>query len=104
MGQGPLLLQVEVTEPEISAALQAHAEGEARNHYALGALRLGVLALRAAAGQIDSGEIRNAGQKLMSDMTSLLNEHSGELTGDIASALRQYFDPQTGLLQPRIPS
>src|SRR6266478_1695076 len=74
MREAPLLLQLKVTDPEISAALRAHAEGEVRNHYALGALRLGVLALRTAAGQIDSGEIRNAGQKLMLDMTSLLNE------------------------------
>ena len=102
--QQPLVLQLKVTDPEISAALRAHAEGESRNQYALGALRLGVLALRAASGQIDTGEIRHAGQKLMSDMASLLNEHSGELTGEIASALKQYFDPQTGLLPQRIQS
>jgi hypothetical protein len=100
----PLLLQLKVTDPQISAALLAHAEGEARNQYALGALRVGVLALRAAAGQIDTEGIRNAGEKLMSDMASLLNEHSGGLTGGIASALKQYFDPQTGLLPQRIQS
>ena len=99
--QQPLMLQLKVTDPEISAALRAHAEGESRNQYALGALRLGVLALRAASGQIDTGEIRHAGQKLMSEMASLLNEHSGELTGEIAGALKQYFDPQTGLLPQR---
>ena len=102
--QQTLVLQLKVTDPEISAALRAHAEGESRNQYALGALRLGVLALRAASGQIDTGEIRHAGSKLMSDMASLLNEHSGELTGEIASALKQYFDPQTGLLPQRIQS
>jgi len=42
--QQPLVLQLKVTDPEISAALRAHAEGESRNQYALGALRLGVLA------------------------------------------------------------
>jgi hypothetical protein len=102
--QQPLVLQLKITDPEISAALRAHAEGESRNQYALGALRLGVLALRTASGQIDTGEIRHAGQKLMSDMASLLNERSGELTGEIASALKQYFDPQTGLLPQRIQS
>jgi hypothetical protein len=102
--QAPLLLQLKVTDPEISTALRSRVEGEPRDQFALGALRLGVLALRAAAGQIDTGEIRNAGQKLISDMTSLLNERSGELTGEIASALKQYFDPQTGLLPQRIQS
>jgi hypothetical protein len=102
--QTPFLLQLKVNDPEILAALRAYPEGEPRNQYALGALRLGVLALRAAAGQIDSGEIRNAGQRLMSDMTSLLTERSGKLTGEVAGALKQYFDPQTGLLPQRIQS
>src|SRR5437016_67473 len=48
LGQVPLLLQLKITDPEISAALRAHSEGEPRDQYALGALRLGVLALRAA--------------------------------------------------------
>lgn len=104
MRQVPLLLELKVADPEITAALLVHAEGEARNQYALGALRVGVLALRAAAGKIDTDGIRNAGEKLMSDMASLLNEHSGGLTGEIASALQRYFDPQTGLLPQRIQS
>lgn len=58
--------------------------------------------MRAAVGQIDTGEIRNAGQKLMSDVKSLLMERSGELTNEITSSLKQYFDPQTGLLPQRI--
>jgi hypothetical protein len=102
--QTGLLLQLKIDDPEICAALRAYPEGDPRNQYALGALRLGVLALRAAAGQIDTGEIRHAGQKLMSDMTALLTERSGKLTGDVASALKQYFDPQTGLLPQRIQS
>jgi hypothetical protein len=99
-----LLLQLKVTDPEISAALRSYPEGEPRSQFALGALRLGVLALRAAVGQIDTGEIRNAGQKLMSDFKSLLVERSGDLTNEITSALKQYFDPQTGLLPQRIQS
>ncbi|HEV8414178.1 MAG TPA: hypothetical protein VGQ49_11325 [Bryobacteraceae bacterium] len=97
-----LLLQLKVSDPEVSAALRSYAEGEPRNQFALGALRLGVLALRAAVGQIDTGEIRNAGQKLMSDVKSLLMERSGDLTNEITSSLKQYFDPQTGLLPQRI--
>ena len=50
------------------------------------------LPLRAASGQTDTGEIRHARQKLMSEMALLLDEHSGELTGEIAGALKQYFD------------
>src|SRR5258707_3697867 len=101
--EAPLLLQLKVTDPEISAALRAHAEGEARNHYALGALRLGVLALRTAAGQIDTGEVRNAGQKLMSVMTSLLGERAPDLPEETASALRPDSEPQPGLLRERRP-
>ena len=49
-------------------------------------------------------EFATRAKKPTSDMASLLNEHSGGLTGEIASALKQYFDPQTGLLPQRIQS
>ena len=85
------------------AELKKHAEAPPREGYALGALRLGVLALRQAAGaarrdcdprswaetDLQSGGTAGASAGRKSPPTS-------------AGALRQYFDPTTGALPQRI--
>jgi len=61
------LLELVVTDPEVIAELWAKPEGRDRDEYALGALRLGILALRQARGQMDGGAIapsREAEQRL----------------------------------------
>ena len=50
-----LLLELVVTDPEVITELWAKPEGRERDEYVLGALRLGILALRQARGQIDTG-------------------------------------------------
>ncbi len=49
------LLELIITDPEVISELWAKPEGRERDEYALGALRLGILALRQARGQIDVG-------------------------------------------------
>jgi hypothetical protein len=49
-----LLVELVVTDPEIISELWAKREGRERDEYALGALRLGMLALRQLRGQIDA--------------------------------------------------
>jgi hypothetical protein len=95
-------LALRVTDPETVVELVRHSEGDERDRYALGALRLGVLALRLAGGQLDAGVIREAGQNLLADMRATLVEQSNELTGRISTALSQYFDPRTGTLPQRL--
>jgi hypothetical protein len=57
-----LPLELVVTDPEIIAELWAKREGRERDDYALGALRLGMLALRQLRGQIDAVAAPAAGQ------------------------------------------
>jgi hypothetical protein len=49
------LLELIVTDPEVISELWAKREGRERDEYALGALRLGILALRQPRGQLDAG-------------------------------------------------
>src|SRR2546425_1433449 len=91
-----------MTDPEVIVELLRHSAGDARDRHALGALRLGVLALRLAGGQLDSGTIREAGQELLADLRAVLVGRSNELTGQISAALSQYFDPRTGALPQRL--
>lgn len=97
-----LLVTLEVGDPDVVAELEKHAEGPPRDKYVLGALRLGVLALRQAAGELDATAVRDAAEDLLLNLGQLLARRGAEISGDISGALRQYFDPSTGALPQRI--
>jgi hypothetical protein len=93
-----VLLELEVSDPEVVAELQKHSEGDPRQAYALGALRLGVMALRQAAGALDATAIREAGQNLISSLAELLAKRGAEITTDLAGgwSLGRVLAGQTG--------
>src|SRR5271154_6065795 len=101
-GLPTLLLSLEVGDSDVVLELEKHSEGLPREKYALSALRLGVLALRQAAGELDATTIRSAAQDMLSGLGQLLAQRGTEISTDIAGALRQYFDPSTGALPQRI--
>src|SRR5208283_515219 len=92
---GPVVLMLEVSDPETALELRRHAEGEDREQFALAALRVGVMALRAASGQVDATAIREAGNALVGDMRELLSTRAAEMTERVASTLTQYLDPDS---------
>lgn len=95
-------LHLEVTDPEVVAALREHPDTTGRTTFALAALRVGVLALRTASGQVDAHAIREAGADLVARVRDLLTERATAMTGTIASALAAYLDPKSGALQQRL--
>jgi len=97
-----LSLVLEVSDPEVVFELRKRRAGEERDEFALTALRIGVLSLRAAAGQIDAAGVREAGDKLIADIRLLLSERAKDLTNGIANSLTQYFDPSSGLMTQRL--
>ena len=97
----PLVVTLEITDPEVAADLRRF-EGDARERRALAALRLGVMALRSASGQIDTASIREAGDALVSQVRELLSARATEMTERLASTLGQYLDPKSGVLQQRL--
>ena len=99
-----LVMQLEVTDPEVVAELEKQPEGPERERYALDALQLGVIALRHARGELDAATVRQAGQEVLNELRQLLESRGGDITSEIATALRQYFDPSTGTLPQRIES
>lgn len=103
-GATGLVLRLEVTDAEVLSELGKRPEGAVREKYALDALRLGVIALRQAAGELDAATVRQAGQEILSELRQLLESRGGAITSEIATALRQYFDPSTGTLPQRIES
>lgn len=99
-----LSLVLEVSDPEVVFELRKRTVGDQRNEFALTALRIGILSLRAASGQIDAASVKEAGDKLLGDIRLLLAERARDLTNGIASSLTQYFDPASGLMTQRLES
>ncbi len=100
----PVSLRLEVTDPEVLAELRRRGEGDEREHFALAALRIGVLALRSASGQVDAASIREAGTELVSEVREVLSRRVTEMSERVAATLTQYLDPQNGALPQRINS
>jgi hypothetical protein len=97
-------LDLTVSDPEIVAELQKYASGTDRERYALSGLRLGVLALRQARGELDAAVVSDAGQRIVHDLESLFRDRGGKITDDFTNALRQFFDPASGELPRRLES
>lgn len=93
----PETLHLVVTDAEVVAELRRVPAGVARQRFALDALRLGVLSMRAAGGELDARAIRDAGQSLLLELQGVLSERATSLTSTMAGTLAQYFDPATGV-------
>jgi hypothetical protein len=100
----PVSLRLEVTDPEVVAELRHRGDGEEREQFALAALRIGVLALRSAAGQVDASAVREAGTALVSEVRDLLSQRVTEMSERLAATLTQFLDPQSGALPQRLNS
>jgi hypothetical protein len=97
-----LALELTVDDPETIVALVQCGDGPEREAFALKALRIGVLALGQARGQIDSQAVRNECQRMLELLQHHLHEHAGNVQSRLAGALREYFDPQTGKFHERV--
>jgi hypothetical protein len=99
---GAVSVAVTVTDPEVVAELQRYPAGAARARFAQTALRIGVLCLRQASGEVDAAAVKRAGDDLLAQMRELLAERGAEMTGEMMRALARYLDPDTGLVHQRM--
>lgn len=97
-----LSLQLEIEDRETIEALVEYSTTEQREAFALKALKIGVLALNQARGQIDTAAVRNECEKMLVDLDGRLREHAGSLQQKLSGSLQEYFDPQNGRFQERI--
>jgi hypothetical protein len=99
-----LELHLKITDPEVVTALRKYDDGAERERFAVSALRVGVLALRQAQGEIDAGAVREAGLQILNAFERLLREEGNQLTQNLAEALNRYFDKESGELPRRLES
>lgn len=97
-----LSLELQIRDTDVIAELTAFPAGELRIDFALKALRIGVMALRQARGQIDVDAIRREGDHLLATLNGRLEEHATLIHERTAQTLREYFDPQSGRFQERV--
>ena len=97
-----LRLELNVQDPEVVQALGEHPEGRARREFALHALRIGVLALRQAQGQVDADAVRRESDRLLGELAGQLEQHRTRVTQEIGGHLKDYFDPSSGRFNERV--
>ena len=97
-----LELHLRVREPELVDELSAILDPRERESFALSALRIGVLALRTARGQVDAQTLRGEVERLLSELHKGLDQHRDQLQLGLGSALRDYFDPKSGRFEERV--
>lgn len=95
-------LTLVVSDRETVAELLQRSDGREREEYALAALRIGVLSLKHARGQIDADAVRREGEKLLTDLKSALDGSRNEIHTNLTTSLKEYFDPNDGRFQERI--
>ena len=71
----PLYLNLVVSDAETAEALLEHEEGRPRSQFALTALKVGVLALRAARGTVDAAAVRGESERLLALLGERLEKH-----------------------------
>lgn len=100
----PFGMQVEllISDPELVAEIQQFSDDQKQEEFILRALKVGILAIKQARGQIDAETIRNEGKQLMEKLQSRLDHHSTLIQNSVDSQLKHYFDPESGRLQERL--
>ena len=94
-------LHLTVQAPDLCGELLKREEPE-RSEFALAAMKIGVIALRQAQGQVDAHQIRDAGERIIRDMTDALEQHRRETARQVGDCIKEYFDPSGGLFTQRV--
>jgi hypothetical protein len=101
-GVEPTIVTLAVSDPEVLLALCDYPEGPARTAFLVTSLKVGVLALRAARGTLDSDTLRREGDRVMEELGTRLNSWRGQFEKRVLGSLTHYFDPQEGAFNERI--
>lgn len=97
-----IYLELNVTDPDSVKEVAVRTAGRERDEYALGALRIGLLSLKHARGQVDADAVRREGDRILDDMGSTLESYRTQLTEGVTNVLKDYFDPTNGRFQERV--
>lgn len=95
-------LTLEISDPDVLVELNKFESRTEATMYALGALRIGVLALRTVSGEVDATAIKDAGRQVLAEIKTELTVWANDTTRTIANELKNYFDPTSGQFHQRV--
>ncbi|HEX6961858.1 MAG TPA: hypothetical protein VF175_08335, partial [Lacipirellula sp.] len=95
-------LELCVEDRDVLAELEKYAEGAEREEFALEALKIGVLALRRASTAFDGEFIQRETDRMIDSLQERLNSHAELAKTRLESALKSYFDPESGHFTQRV--
>lgn len=90
-------LRLEVIDPDMVAELSKY-HGEERSQFALLALKIGIQAVRMAAGDIDAVKVRAEGEKIITNLKAELDKANDRTKTELKAELGRYLDKEGGLL------
>lgn len=97
-------LDLSVEDRDTIRELARYAEGAERDEYALEALKIGVVALKHAAGAFDAEFIKKETNRLVESLDQQLNGHARHVQQRLSDSLGNYFDPDSGKFSERVKS
>ena len=95
-------LHLRISDSDLLSELSAYGEGKDRDEFAISAMKIGTIALRQAQGRIDGDTVRHEGELFIESMGHALDKHQSEVTGQISTCLKEYFDPDSGRFNERV--
>jgi len=98
----PTIVTFAVSDPEVLLALSEYQDGAARTNFLVTSLKVGVLALKAARGTLDSDTLRREGDRVMEELGTRLNTWRSKFEERVTGSLSHYFDPQAGTFIERV--
>lgn len=98
----PTIVTFAVSDPEVLLALSEYPEGPARTNFLVTSLKVGVLALKAARGTLDSDTLRREGDRVMEELGTRLNRWRSAFEERVSGSLTHYFDPHSGTFVERV--
>jgi hypothetical protein len=98
----PTIVTFAVSDPEVLLALSEYPDGPAKTNFLVTSLKVGVLALKAARGTLDSDTLRREGDRVMEELGTRLNRWRSAFEERVTGSLTHYFDPQSGTFVERV--
>ncbi len=95
---GGFQLSLQITDPEVINELARLPNDRERERFVLSALRVGVLTLKVAKGELDAGTVREAGNGIISNVRELLTERSHSLIGELKQQLQEHVQGDASTL------
>jgi hypothetical protein len=97
-----LVLELTIEDADVLRALVQHEAGPERDQYAREALKIGVLALRHAAGSWDADLIQRETTRLLETLRQQLDDHARQSQEKLTGTFQTYLDPEQGQFGQRI--